>query len=277
MRKLLDATGERFGRLTAIKYSHTEHGKGAVWEFKCDCGNTKEILLSRVRNGYVNSCGCLRKENARKAIFKDITGQKFNHLTVVSYAGQSNGRTMWNCLCDCGNTVVVDSNSLKSGNTTACGCRKSEGWRNSLTHGKSHTRLYRIWRSMKQRCYNVKNEYYMNYGGRGITICAEWLNDFQAFYDWSMAHGYQDDLTIDRKNNDKGYSPENCQWVTRTAQMNNTRINKIIEYKGRKQTMAEWAKELNYPYRILYSRINTYRWSVEKAFETPIQKRGGCH
>lgn len=104
---------------------------------------------------------------------------------------------MWNCLCDCGNTVVVDSNSLKSGNTTACGCRKSEGWGNSLTHGKSNTRIYRIWQAMKSRCYYEKNKYYKNYGGRGITVCDEWKHDFQAFYDWGMANGYQDDLTVD--------------------------------------------------------------------------------
>lgn len=115
--------GRRFGKLTCIAYSHKECGVGHFFKFKCDCG--KEVIrnISKVQTGQVNSCGCLRKENARKAIFQDLTGKRFNYLTVIDYAGSKNGRTMWRCRCDCGNETIVDANSLKSGNTTACGCR----------------------------------------------------------------------------------------------------------------------------------------------------------
>lgn len=271
------SVGKRYGKLTCLEYSHAEHGNGYFFKFKCDCGNIKIFNLSRVRNGYIKSCGCLRKENSRKAVFKDLTGQKFNHLTVIEYIGQRKGRTMWRCQCDCGNEIEVDSSSLKSGNTTACGCRQSIGWGNGKTHGKIRTRIYRIWRGMKDRCTNPNNPYYKNYGGRGITVCKEWKDNFQAFYDWAIANGYADDLTIDRIENNGNYEPSNCRWVDRFEQMSNTRSNRNIEYKGKTQTLAQWARELNFPYYILDGRINNYGWSVEKAFETPIQKRGGNH
>lgn len=279
MAKLEDITaesiGKKYGKLTCLEYSHLEHGVGYFFKFKCDCGKEKIYNISRVRNGYIKSCGCLRKENSRKAIFKDLTGQTFNYLTVLHYVGQKNGRTMWKCRCECGNEVIVGSASLKSGNTKACGCHQKDGWGTNKTHGMTKTRIYRIWRGILNRCYYHSNKYYCNYGGRGIGVCDEWKNDFQAFYDWAMSNGYSNDLTIDRIDNDKNYCPENCQWVTRTIQMNNTRNNHLIEYKGDIKTIAEWAREMNLPYGIIRSRICTYGWGVDKALETPVQKRGG--
>lgn len=119
-----ETIGKKFGKLTCMEYSHKEYGVGHFFKFKCDCGNEIIRNISRVRTGKINSCGCLRKENAREAVFQDLTGKRFNYLTVIEYIGRNNGRTMWKCKCDCGNEVNVDSNSLKSGNTTACGCRK---------------------------------------------------------------------------------------------------------------------------------------------------------
>lgn len=262
------SVGKRYGKLTCLEYSHIEHGNGYFFKFQCDCGNIKDFNLSRVRNGYIKSCGCLRKENSRKAVFKDLTGKKFNHLTVVEYIGQRKGRTMWRCQCDCGNEIEVDSSSLKSGNTTACGCRQSEGWYNSLTHGKSKTRIYKTWQGMKSRCYNPNAKYYENYGGRGITICKEWLDDFMNFYNWAITNGYRDDLTIDRIDNDGNYEPSNCRWVTRTVQMNNMRKNRIIEFNGERKSVSDFARQYGFAPELIHERLNR-GWSVDDALTIP--------
>jgi len=113
------------------------------------------------------------------------------------------------------------------------------------THGKSRTRLYRIWCHMKDRCCCKDDIEFKSYGGRGIKICNEWLNDFQTFYDWAMANGYSKDLSIDRKENNGNYEPSNCRWATQLQQANNTRQNVLITYNGQTQTMSQWARESN--------------------------------
>lgn len=136
------------------------------------------------------------------------------------------------------------------------------GW-NLTTHGKSNTRLYRIYKTMKCRCYNKNREEYPNYGGRGIKVCDEWLNDFMVFYNWAMDNGYKEDLTIDRIDNNKGYSPANCRWVDKKIQACNTRRNLKLTYNGVTHLISHWAELLNLDQCLLSHRYSS-GWDIEK-------------
>ena len=125
-------------------------------------------------------------------------------------------------------------------------------------HGQRRTRLYSIWTDMKTRCYNTKRAKYARYGGRGIKVCAEWLNNFQVFHDWAMANGYSDNLTIDRINNDGDYSPENCRWTDTVTQSNNRRCNIMVTRNGETHTLAEWARIKELPYKTLLMRYRRH-------------------
>ena len=136
------------------------------------------------------------------------------------------------------------------------------------THGKTGTRIHNEWRSMKRRCYSKEQKGYKDYGGRGITVCDEWLHDFQAFYDWAMANGYDDNLTLDRIDSNGNYEPSNCRWVSQKVQQNNRRNNHYITYNGKTQTAKQWAEELNINYSTIITRLNR-GWSIERTFNTP--------
>lgn len=132
-------------------------------------------------------------------------------------------------------------------------------------HGKKGTRLYRIWLQMKNRCYNAKTSRYPDYGGRGIRVCDEWLHDFQAFWDWSMSHGYADDLSIDRINNNGDYSPDNCRWVSPLVQANNSRHCRVLTFNGESHSISEWSRITGIPRHTISNRVNSYGWTVDKA------------
>lgn len=202
--------------------------------------------------------------------FIDLTGKRFGMLTVISHAfvrKSKSGRPdhMWTCACDCGNETTVMGGNLRSGKTASCGCQL-------VKHGGKGTRLYSIWQAMKARCYKPSHVWYHRYGGRGITVCDEWLNNFAAFRDWAIANGYADTLTVDRIDNDKGYFPENCCWATQRQQIANRSNTIIFEFNGKKQNCQQWADEIGIPYGTLHHRLFVLKWSLEKALTMPKQR-----
>ena len=162
-----------------------------------------------------------------------LEGKRFGRLTVLNYVPYSK----YLCRCDCGNLKTVTATDLHTGKTQSCGCLQKERTSNANTkHGKRHTRLYNIWCGVKSRCYYTDHVAYARYGGRGIAMCEEWRNDFKSFYDWSIRHGYSDDLTLDRIDNNKGYSPDNCRWATYKEQFeNSTPSEEFLRHMGSKR------------------------------------------
>lgn len=206
---------------------------------------------------------------------RNLIGEKFGRLEVISEAGSSKqGRRLWKCKCTCGNVTILNTNVLTSGTTKSCGCFRGEAVRDRMrTHGMSHSRLFSIWSAMKQRCYNKNFHQYKHYGGRGVTICDKWLNNFKAFYDWAMANGYAEDLTIDRKDNDKGYSPDNCRWITNKEQQNNKRTNRVLTLNGETHTASEWSEIIGISRKLIEDRVVRLGWSDEKALTTPKRNK----
>ena len=157
----------------------------------------------------------------------DMTGRIIGLLTVIEECGRDkHGKVLWRCRCECGNEVIVRGDNLRNEHTTSCGCYNRErSAEANTTHGMCKTRLYYVWSAMLRRAGVYKGaseEDKHNYQDRGITVCDEWLV-FENFRDWALSHGYSDDLEIDRRDNDKGYCPENCRWVSKRENMNNRR------------------------------------------------------
>lgn len=231
----------------------------------CECGNEVNVRQDKLKNKITRSCGCLRKV--------DLTGKVFGRLTVVRGVAR-NKRGYYHCNCSCGNKTLVRGDSLQSGLTKSCGCWQYENGLLSETHGKSHTRIYNIYQKMKERCYNPKNERYERYGGRGIIVCDQWLDDFMNFYNWAEKNGYKETLSIDRINNDGNYKPSNCRWATDSEQANNRNNNVIINYKGKEYTRAELSRFLNIDYELIRRRLGSGYSVGDIVKEIEISKGG---
>ena len=206
--------------------------------------------------------------------FIDLTGKIIGRLEVVEraedYISPKGYRSIrWKCKCKCGNIVTVRYSDIKSGRTLSCGClHKERAIEANFIHGMTNSRLHQIWNNIKDRVFNHNCKQYKDYGGRGISICNEWKDNFTAFRDWAYSNGYQDDLMIDRINNDDSYSPCNCRWVDRLTQNNNTRKNVFLTFSGKKLTVSQWARELGVNVSLLRCRLKR-GWTVEDTLSVP--------
>lgn len=206
---------------------------------------------------------------------KDITGQRFGRLVVISRAENhitSGGYpvTMWNVRCDCGTEKVVRGSDMKKGRINSCGCliRTDPA---AKKHGETGSKLFYIYYGMKDRCNNPRNKKYEYYGGKGIAVSPEW-DTFEKFRDWANKNGYQPGLTIDRIDGDKGYSPENCRWITLAEQQSHKSNSILITCDGKTKTASQWAKELGVTPAFLRSRRKA-GWTDEEIITIPKGQR----
>ena len=199
----------------------------------------------------------------------DLTGEVFGRLHVQHFFGMRSQpkRAVWCCRCSCGNSSLVLARSLRSGATHSCGCFGLEARAKANTlHGMSKTNLHKRWRTMIARCRNPHNPEFMNYGGRGIEICDRW-NKFVNFY--ADMGEPPPGMTLERKNTDGPYSPENCCWATPMEQCNNMRKNRLLTYNGITQTCAQWARVLGISYNTLSYRFRA-GWTTEAMLTIPV-------
>jgi hypothetical protein len=215
----------------------------------------------------------------------DLGGKQFGRWTVLergeTYTDtKGKRRSQWLCRCECGTEKLVLQDNLVRGLTKSCGCYEKERARELISknrpkgteHGMSDTRIYKIWDGIKQRCYRTYSSVYEYYGGRGITVCDEWKEDFMSFYTWAMKNGYSDELTIDRKDVNGNYEPSNCRWATMKEQQNNKTNNHFLTINNETHTVTEWERIANLPPFTIFKRLRS-NWEVnENILTQPIDK-----
>lgn len=204
-------------------------------------------------------------------------GMKFGKLTVRELVvnGNTNQRK-YLCDCECGGTKITSEDNLKRGHCRSCGClyKGHGGSKKKNIFMGSDSKLYRTWSGIKSRCFDQNSHNYHNYGGRGITMCDEWKNDYNTFKKWALHNGYDEsggrDCSIDRIDTNGNYDPYNCRWATAKEQANNTRQNTIVEYDGKKMSLSQWADYLKMDYSSFMSRW-VRGWTMERIVNTPVR------
>lgn len=203
----------------------------------------------------------------------DLIGEKFGRLTVVELLeSDDRGHARWRCECECGGQTICKTDVLRRGQSKSCGCLQRESvTKKNTTHGKAGTALHVRWKGLLGRCNNHNHAAYPDYGGRGITICERWLN-FENFAA-DMGEPPTPVHTIERIDNDKGYSPSNCRWATRSEQSRNKRNNRLLKHNGKTQCLTDWSKETGIPVICILDRIDKLGWSVDEALTTPARPK----
>lgn len=247
------------------------------YKYECTCKNCGKTFYEKLyRKDIARYCSW---NCANSRFLNDLTGKRFGRLKVISFNSIKNRYANWECECDCGNTTIVRGSHLIEGTTISCGCYAKETARKKMkelasTHNLSNSRLYKVYTSIKSRCYTKNNPEYKSYGERGIIMCEEWKKNFKAFYNWAIQNGYDETAdfgkcTIDRIDNNGNYEPSNCRWVSMKEQSLNKRNNRKIEYKGEIYTVKEISKIKNCSYGAIQWRLNN-GWSGNEIFEIDI-------
>lgn len=201
----------------------------------------------------------------------DLTGKSFGTLTVISRVFKGDGKVHWNCQCTCGFIFSTRQDQLKQENNKYCRCDKRQ--RERIMHGQSKHKLYAVWEAIVGRCYNLNSPVYKYYGARGIEMSDEWRNDASVFINWCLDNGWREGLQIDRADNNRGYFPDNCRFVTAKQNMRNTRMNRFHFYKGEEKTIGEWCEIFNLHAGTIRGRIVSQGMSLAEAIEKPIPKK----
>lgn len=200
-----------------------------------------------------------------------LVGQQFGRLAVVSRAGKDRwGSYMWLCMCECGTETTVLGYDLKKNKTKSCGCLRSEG--NNVTHGHTKngkcSKAYHAWSGMIQRCTNINNTEYKNYGNRGIRVCKRWSKFVNFLAD--MGDPQTNKYSLDRIDNNKGYNKLNCRWATHKQQARNKQNNRLITLDNKTQCLSAWAEEVGIAQSLIWKRLSR-GWSSKRALLTPNQ------
>lgn len=242
------------------------------------CEEISKQLVGRTKRAVQHMFRILKLERKEMQV-----GEKINRLTLIEKFIKhkyNQNITYGKFQCECGKYTEAKLTAVANNDTKSCGCLRDEKVREriikqSTRHGLVTHRLYSIFSGMKTRCYNNKQISYQSYGAKGITICDEWLNDFKTFYDWAMANGYQDNLSINRIDNNKGYYPENCEWATKEDQSNNTGRNVMITAWGETKNAKTWEKDERFKcnsFKTIIWRVDN-GWVPELAISTPAVQR----
>lgn len=238
-----DLTGMRFGKLIAIEKDENNN-----WKCQCDCGNIGKYSKASLTQGWKQDCGCVKRGYW-------LIGKRYGMLTIRKVIKEPGEETKAECVCDCGNTKILSLTRVINNSVKSCGCIVPETSRKVHTiHGKSKSRIYKIWKKMNDRCNNPNNKDYDKYGGRGIVICDEWSGEHGAenFIKWAYENGYDENAekgkcTIDRINVDGNYEPSNCRWINMIEQSYNRRNTIRISVYGEMLTVKEISEKYNIP------------------------------
>lgn len=285
-----DLEGRRFGKLLVVAFRGMRKGGGMwrrpYWLCKCDCGGTMTIHAHSLVSGDRKSCGC----DWRKGRPVDLVGRRYGRLTVVADAGRR-GKYMvrsWHCVCDCGNTLIVNSNRLYSGQTQSCSCLRREHCADRLrTHGMCGTKEHKTWLNVRRRCLDPNCPAYREYGAKGITVCNGLAGKFEDFYA-VLGDAPSPHHSIDRADGTKGYTCGKCdhckengwqlnvRWLTPAEQNRNKKNNRLFTLNGETMCLEDWAKRIGISPGGLHRRKEE-GWSDEEALTTPKGMRRGVY
>lgn len=273
--KLNQYIGTKFGKLTVSKcYKKRLYGKvNIICVCKCDCGNETEVVYSNLKNGNVSSCGCSKDFN-----FYNYRNKLFHGIEIIELLDEKEKTVK--CKCHCGEFFVCNLYDLTAKSRYIQGCKKckkdgeSKASQFSWNIKTKRNRLMGIYYGMLDRCYNTLNKSYKDYGGRGIKICEEWLENPKSFYNWSIKNGYSKELTIERKDNNGNYTPQNCRWASLEEQANNRRNTLKFEVNGEMLTISQISNIFGINKHTLRTRLRK-GMCINSAISVPIRKRGG--